>query len=127
MGSGLVSLTKAFAVFDEGQGPRLFAGMTPAAVGGYPEVGRFNGTRSSPTGAPDTTVHAMVVFDDGTGPALYVGSEHCGIFSSSPGAYITRYKNGTWTNLGSGVNGSVNALAVFDDGTGPALYAAGNF
>src|SRR5690606_19432964 len=27
----------------------------------------------------------------------------------------------------AGVNGDVNALAVFDDGTGEALYAAGRF
>src|SRR5712692_6157879 len=29
--------------------------------------------------------------------------------------------------LGNGTNGPVRALTVFDDGTGPALYAGGNF
>src|SRR5260370_11076295 len=32
-----------------------------------------------------------------------------------------------WSALGSGMNGFVFALTVFDDGTGPALYAVGNF
>jgi len=31
------------------------------------------------------------------------------------------------TLLGSGTNSQVRALAVFDDGTGPALYTAGFF
>lgn len=33
----------------------------------------------------------------------------------------------SWAPLGSGVDGVVDALSVFDDGTGPALYAGGNF
>src|SRR5262249_37765159 len=32
-----------------------------------------------------------------------------------------------WGPLGSGMNNTVLALAVFDDGTGPALYAGGYF
>ena len=32
-----------------------------------------------------------------------------------------------WSALGSGINGRVDALTVFDDGTGPALYAGGIF
>jgi hypothetical protein len=32
-----------------------------------------------------------------------------------------------WSPLGDGLNGAVLALAVFDDGSGPALYAGGEF
>ncbi len=32
-----------------------------------------------------------------------------------------------WSALGSGTNGFVRALAVFDDGTGPAVYVGGQF
>ena len=40
---------------------------------------------------------------------------------------IVRYDGTTWSALGSGTNGSVRALAVHDDGTGPALYVGGGF
>jgi hypothetical protein len=32
-----------------------------------------------------------------------------------------------WSAVGSGLNGDVRALTSFDDGTGPALYAGGDF
>jgi len=36
--------------------------------------------------------------------------------------------NGTiWSALGTGMDGTVQAFAVYDDGSGPALYAGGNF
>jgi Immunoglobulin domain len=79
----------------------------------------------------------MVVFDDGTGPALYVG----GVFSTIGGIEannIARWNGLFWSPLvstapvggggvGGGTNGRVNALVVFDDGSGPALYAGGTF
>jgi hypothetical protein len=40
---------------------------------------------------------------------------------------IGRWDGTSWTPLGSGMNQLVDALVVFDDGTGPALYAAGTF
>ena len=32
-----------------------------------------------------------------------------------------------WSALGNGLSGGVHALKEFDDGTGPALFAAGSF
>jgi hypothetical protein len=74
------------------------------------------------------TVTASVVFDDGTGPALYVAGEFFaagGILADG----IARWDGETWTALGSGVDSiyNVRALAVFDEGSGPALFAAGDF
>jgi hypothetical protein len=74
----------------------------------------------------DGYVAALASFDDGSGagPALYAG----GPFSTaggSPANYIARWNGTTWTSLGTENVGSVNALAVYDDGSGPALYIGG--
>jgi hypothetical protein len=76
-------------------------------------------------------VNALAVFDDGGGPALYVG----GYFSTAGGGIvngIAEWNGAAWTALGDGIRSSVSpayvyALAAFDDGTGPTLYAGGRF
>jgi hypothetical protein len=84
-----------------------------------PTFGQMPGT--------DDRVSALAVFDDGSGPALYAG----GRFATAGGVlvrFIARWDGLTWSALGAGVNnGVVQALAVYDDGSGPALYAAGTF
>ena len=66
-------------------------------------------------------VLALAVYDDGSGPALYAG----GGFSTAGGVvvhHIARWDGVRWSALGSGMNKSwVEALAVYDDGNGPAL------
>src|SRR5262245_1236978 len=79
----------------------------------------------------DGRVEANAVFDDGTGPALYVG----GMFSAANDVVVSglaRWDGSQWSDVDGGVRhgvelGQVNALAVFDDGTGPALYVGGWF
>src|SRR5262245_20974583 len=74
-----------------------------------------------------SAVLALASFDDGGGPALYAGG---GWFSPNGQVIqgVMKRTGTTWSRLGSGqMNGSVVALAVFDDGHGPALYAAGDF
>ncbi|MBX3323034.1 MAG: hypothetical protein KF757_08605 [Phycisphaeraceae bacterium] len=129
----------ALKVFDEGTGPALYAGGHFTTAGGVTvnHIARWNGTLwSALTGdggiiGVNNAVEAIEVFDDGTGPALYVG----GAFITAGGVTvnrIARWNGTTWSAL-SGPNGtgvtpfSVYALTTFDDGTGPALYAAGNF
>src|SRR5712692_7900256 len=76
-------------------------------------------------------VYAMTVFDDGSGsgPALYVGGD----FTTAGGVVvngIAKWDGTQWSALGSGMAGvyhGVHALAVFDDGSGLALYAGGAF
>ena len=79
----------------------------------------------------DQGVSALAVYDDGTGPALYAGGsfEEAG---GHPASCIAKWDGTTWSPLGSGLTHSsvypnVRALAVFDDGSGPALYATGSF
>ena len=83
-----------------------------------------DGTFSTPPG-----VFALTIFDDGCGAALYAA----GHFLTAGGVssvHIARWDGSSWSTLdrglGSVVDG-VNTLAVFDDGSGPALYAGGDF
>jgi len=81
----------------------------------------------------DSQIKSMAVFDDGSGPALFVG----GTFNSAGGVEargIAKWDGDAWSPCGAGLfftggflAGSVNALQVFDDGSGPALYAGGTF
>jgi hypothetical protein len=73
-------------------------------------------------------VAALTVFDAGSGPALYAG----GGFTMAGGVAadsIAEWNGVNWSPLNRGMNGggSVLALAVSDDGSGPGLYAGGNF
>lgn len=126
------SSVNAFTVFDDGSGPALYAGGSFSTAGGEaaPSIAKWDGSMWSAIGGTDGLVNALAVFDDGTGPALYAG----GFFFSAGGApasRIARWDGSTWSALGEGVGGAgsatVNALAVFDDGSGPALYAGGTF
>jgi hypothetical protein len=67
------------------------------------------------------------VFDDGGGPALYAG----GYFGTAGGvaaSRIARWDGASWSAVGGGIQGpSVWSLAVYDDGSGSALYAGGAF
>ena len=131
---GHYSVVRAFAVFDDGDGPALYAGgyFTTAGAVSANCIAQWDGADWSPLGSgigPDTwyaEVHALAVFDDGSGPALYAG----GLFDTAGdvgASGIARWDGTGWSPLGAGVSGVVNALAVFDDGNGPALYAGGTF
>lgn len=131
----------ALASFDDGNGPALFAGGAFTTAGGVParRVAKWDGTEWAPLGegiGPGSTsgqiyVYALAVFDDGSGPALYAA----GAFSFSGLTQvnnIAKWDGATWSPLGDGMPfrqsvPSVRALAVFDDGRGPALYAGGAF
>ncbi len=121
------------------QSGSLYAGGDFVNIGGAHAAGvaRWDGSfwsslgagigGSGPAGFP--VVYALCPFDDGSGPALYVG----GYFFSAdgnPAACIARWTGQAWQTL-PGVGGSpfgvVYALAVHDDGHGPALYMGGQF
>ena len=123
----------ALCVFDGGSGPELYAGGKFKSAGGMPVnyIAKWDGLTWSKPGTTglDGNVQAMAVFDDGLGggPALYV----VGNFSTADGVtvnHIARWNGTSWSDLGGGITGTVNALAVHDDGLGggPALYAGGH-
>ncbi|MCP3957784.1 MAG: hypothetical protein GY719_08020, partial [bacterium] len=81
-------------------------------------------------GDVDGAVEALAVFDDGNGPALYAG----GLFPAAgrfKASNVARWDGAKWSPLAGpsdeGTSGMVLDLAVYDDGSGPALYAAGSF
>src|SRR6185503_6833249 len=120
---------EALTVFDDGEGPALYAGGDFTEAGGVAanHVARWDGSRWSALGSgTSAAVRALVVFDDGSGPALYAG----GSFQTAGGGpvkFVGRWDCSSWTALGSGTGGIVRALVVFDDGNGPALHAGGDF
>ncbi|HXG46680.1 MAG TPA: hypothetical protein VNO52_03575 [Methylomirabilota bacterium] len=76
-------------------------------------------------GVAGSQVLSMGVWNDGSGPGLYVG----GLFSQAGGIAvdgIARWSGKEWSALpGSGAM-PVEAIIVFDDGQGAALFAGGS-
>ena len=74
------------------------------------------------------TVWSTTIFDDGSGPALYAGGQFLFAAGGTQVNGVARWSGLHWTPLGDGVaNGSVLAMAVHDDGSGPSLYVGGSF
>lgn len=122
---------KVLLVHDDGAGPSLVAagpfqnaGTTPAS-----RIASWDGASWSPLadGFSGGQVWALGEYDDGSGLALIAG----GGFTASgatPLNGIAAWDGTTWTGLGDGLTGgAVRAVAEFDDGSGPALYAGGVF
>ena len=108
----------------------LYAAGNFNNAGGVPadRVARWDGASWSGLGSGTTgRVNALAVFDDGGGPALYAGGRFLGAGGWTVNR-IAKWDGVRWTPLaGGGLSGEVFALAVFDDGSGPALYAGGDF
>jgi len=137
-GDGVAGSVWALAVYDDGSGPALYVGGDFATAGGLTvnHIARWDGSEWSALSGPSATgldgwsVYALAVFDDGSGSALYAG----GLFTTAGGLTvnsIARWNGTEWSALsgpsGTGVGGLVMALEVFDDASGPALYAGGGF
>lgn len=140
VGSGMTgggagsTIVSALCVFDDGSGPALYAGGRFTTAGGVPAVNlaKWDGSTWSPVGGgTNSNVHALTVHDDGSGPALYAG----GSFDAAggiPANRIARWDGSDWSSLGAGIGSedvyeSVSALCVFDEGSGPRLFASGSF
>jgi hypothetical protein len=135
--SAIVGRVRAQQVFDDGSGQALYAGGNFTTAGGVTvnRIAKWDGNEWSSLTSPSGTgvnfdIYTLTVFDDGSGPALYAG----GLFTTAGGVTVNRiakWDGNEWSALtgptGTGVSSSVNALTVFDDGSGPALYAAGLF
>ena len=127
---GFISLN-ALAEFDGGGGSAIFIGGNFDTVGGTPahKIAKWDGASWSTVGRHGLNpwVEALTVFDDGTGPALYAGGPFNFLQNNPFGDnQVARWNGSSWTVAGK-MNNRVSALAVFDDGSGPALFAAGSF
>ncbi len=131
--AGVVSL----AVYDDGSGAALYAGGGFITAGGVTvnNIAKWDGTAWSALSGPsgtgtDSGVYSLAVYDDGSGAALYAG----GFFNTAGGVTasgIAKWDGTAWSALsgpsGIGTGNEVDALAVYDDGSGAALYAGGWF
>lgn len=133
---GLDLPATATAVYDDGDGPALYAtGMFQSSQGTpLNHIAKWDGTTWSPLrggiGNPATAFqwrgNALIVHDDGSGEALIVGGK---FFQADglPALNLARWNGTMWSALGDGIAGFVGDLAVYDDGNGPLLYATGSF
>jgi hypothetical protein len=139
-GVGMNNEVRAMAFYDEGHGggPVLFAGGGFTLAGGVTaqRIARWDGAAWSPVvngvrngGHP--AVNALAVFDDGSGvgSALYVGGAFDDAGSQPDANDIARWNGNFWSKLENGVDGTVLALATFDDGNGggATLHIGGSF
>ncbi len=119
----------ALTVFDDGNGPVLYAGGSFTDAGGTAanHVAGWNGASWSALGAGvDDAVTALTVYDDGDGPALFAG----GFFTQAGGltvSHVAGWDGTSWSDPDGGTACLVYSLAAFDDGNGSVLYAGGDF
>ena len=115
----------------------LYVGGRFTTAGGSPanQIARWSSTGgwSAMADGFDKQVAALAVFNDGTGEALYAGGQF-DFSGSRPIKYIAKWTGSNWVslNLNSNLSGGTDTtqiwdMAPFDDGTGMALYIAGDF
>lgn len=138
LGSGIGGVVESFTTFDDGTGRALVVGGNFSSAGGVPanRVAKWDGSSFTPlgdgiTGGSGGHVRALAAFDDGTGEALFAA----GTFRVAGGTSVFRiakWDGAEWSGLGTGLQGDdfrteALALAVYDDGGGPALFVGGVF
>src|SRR6516162_1924341 len=69
-------------------------------------------------------VTKLAVYDDGHGPALYVAGDF-GSAGGQPISYLAKWDGTSWSALGTGINGAVAGMVVWNDGSGSKLYVSG--
>jgi hypothetical protein len=136
LGTGIpTEFVSAMTTWDGAGGNRLYVGGRFPTAGGVPANGiaAWDGTQWHSMGDGLTGwqpyVGHMMVWDDGSGEKLYVG----GRFNTMDGLNIpllARWDGETWEQVGSGlINDNtlfgIESMAVYDDGSGPALYVGG--
>jgi len=138
MGGGFAPGVFALKVFDDGSGEKLYVGGRFASIGGYNGlIARWNGKSWEEVGsgvggaAQFFGIESMTIFDaDGPGgapAALYVGGADLRPQSGPPTnpVNVLKWDGAGWLPVGQNIGGRTTALASFDDGNGPALYATG--
>jgi hypothetical protein len=121
-------------VYDDGSGEKLWIAGNYGDLGGPggpSHLATWDGTSYAPVGAPIGGAVPLIVLDIeaadlGDGSRLYAGGRFLNI-DGVPANNIASWDGSSWSAVGAGFAADVQELTVFDDGSGPALYAAGNF
>ncbi|MFK7884411.1 MAG: GC-type dockerin domain-anchored protein [Phycisphaerales bacterium] len=122
-------------VADLGAGERLFAGGRFLTIGGNAaaNIASWDGAAWSPLGGGLTRTSGfaqvlhMTSWNDGSGTAIYAGGSFNRAGGTVPVLNVAKWDGSSWTALGDGLDSLVQELVVWDDGSGEALYAIGNF
>jgi len=132
--SGIV---ESMTVHDDGRGPALYVGGATIAGFAGNQVGRWDGAQWESlqvpgVGDPDGRIIAMQSFDDGGGPMLYAGGRVTTTGAEpSDASALVRWDGEEWTSVDAGLEDDVRPIvwdmSIFNDGSGPALYIAGQF
>jgi hypothetical protein len=134
--AGTIQRVRSLAAFDDGNGVAIYVAGSFLEASGVPAVriARWDGTAWSAVGTTgfNGAMYQLHVHDDGTGPALYAA----GFFTEVDGQAISglaRWDGQQWSKVGgvdftmNGTSENIEALASFDDGTGPKLAIGGRF
>ncbi len=135
LGSGLSILfgsgarVLALEIFDDGDGPALYAGGQFTFAGGAPafSIAKWDGQSWSSVGDGMTgTIDTLAVYDDGDGAALYAGGTISGAGGLSI-SNIAKWDGSEWSPVGGGLNARVSVMKAFDDSEGAKLFVGGGF
>jgi hypothetical protein len=123
----------SMAAFDDGSGPGLFVTGSFSTIGTVLANGfaRWNGLTWAAVPLPPGggALTGLEVLDDGSGPALYATA----LYLAGSARTLVRWNGVSWTQVGlfeaaPGVTSSgPSDLALYDDGSGAAIFAAGPF
>jgi trimeric autotransporter adhesin len=130
----------AFEIYDHGAGPRLYVGGNYNTISGVQAHGiaAWDGQQWHSLGTTSEfrpgLIRDLCVYDDGSGPRLYVASMQPWPAIPPFDGCIVSWDGSQWSSVGRGVtiapggwSPQVTAMAVFDDGSGPALFVTGGF
>lgn len=103
-------------VIDDGRGPALYIAAD--------DVFRYDGNEFEMLGPANyfKEVHALAWLDDGYDARLLAAD---GLYPDPD--RLSEWDGVSWSQLGGDFDERVRTLAVFDHGTGPSVYAGGNF
>ncbi len=124
---------------DIGQGENLIISGSFEEIGDSSgdDLAQWDGVQWLPVGdgggafgSFSPVVSVIQMFDDGSGPALYAGGRFDFIGGAGGTQAFGRFDGTRWEPVGGGLTratilSSVNAMTVYDDGSGPALYIGG--
>ncbi len=121
LAGGVSSWARGFLVSSVGGSPALY-------VCGDFTILKWTGSSwatlpTGPVGSP--SYYSMVMYNDGSGSKMYVGG-HFTTLNGSPIGLVASWDGTSWAKLGTVQgSGTVHKLCVYDDGSGPGLYACG--